>query len=281
MDIIRSAAEMQERALSLRREGRRISFVPTMGFLHEGHLSLMRIARERGDVLVASLFVNPTQFGPGEDFERYPRDFDRDEGLCRAEGVDILFYPRAAEMYAADDSTEVREHQVTDGLEGAWRPGHFTGVLTVVAKLFLLIQPDTAVFGQKDGQQLAAVRRMVRDLKFPVEIVAGPTVREPDGLAMSSRNAYLGDDERARALCVSRALTRARDLAAEGADVEALRAAMRDILQNTAGVDIQYAEVVDGETFCPVESLVEGARAAIAVKLGRTRLIDNMEVSGA
>ena len=206
MDIIRSPKEMQCRALELKREGRIVGFVPTMGFLHEGHLSLMRIARKRCDVLVASIFVNPTQFGPDEDLDAYPRDFGCDESLCEEEGVDLVFYPEPATMYAADASVWVDEVSLSTGLCGAAREGHFRGVCTVVAKLFNLVLPDLAVFGEKDAQQVRIIERMVRDLDFPVEIVRGPIVREPDGLAMSSRNKYLSGQQRKNALCLRRSL---------------------------------------------------------------------------
>lgn len=206
MDVLTAPEEMQSRALTWKRAGTLTGLVPTMGFLHEGHLSLVRIARERSDNLVLSLFVNPTQFGPGEDLDRYPKAVERDLDLCRREGVDVVFLPEAGGMYADDSSVSVGETVLSRGLCGASRPQHFTGVLTVVAKLFNLCQPDLAVFGEKDAQQLRLIRRMVRDLNFPVDIVSGPILREEDGVAMSSRNSNLSPEARAQAPLLRQAL---------------------------------------------------------------------------
>ncbi len=274
MKIIRSIPEMQEQSEAWRRAGERIGFVPTMGFLHEGHLSLMRIARKHSSRLVASIFVNPTQFGPNEDFSRYPRDFERDEALCRAEGVDVLFYPEAAEMYAPDFSTWVTEESLSKPLCGASRPGHFRGVCTVVTKLFLAVAPHTAVFGRKDAQQALVIRRMVRDLNFPIEIVIGPIVREPDGLAMSSRNAYLSPDERQRALALSRGLRKAEAAYEAG---ERRAAALRGIVEAEIAASqgrIDYVQLVARENLAPLDPAVD--RPAMAVFYGKTRLIDNV-----
>ncbi len=268
---------MQKEALALRRRGRSIVLVPTMGFLHEGHLSLIRRGRRLGDVLVVSLFVNPTQFGPGEDLDRYPRDFRRDARLCRAEGVDILFAPRAEDLYAPDHSTWVLEERLSRGLCGRSRPGHFRGVTTVVAKLFHIVSPDVAVFGRKDYQQAMVIRRMVRDLDFPVKIVTAPTVREPDGLAMSSRNAYLDGDHRRQATSLKKALDAAVSALNGGQrDAERIRRLLRRRIRAAApDARIDYAEVVDAETLEPVRTISGPVALALAVYLGETRLIDN------
>mgnify|MGYP005841040081 CR=1 FL=1 len=276
MEMITTAAAMQARSRDWRRAGRRIGFIPTMGALHEGHLSLVRLARERGDVVVVSIFVNPTQFGPHEDFAKYPRTLDRDAELCRAVGVDALFVPAVGDMYAPDASTWVVEERLSRGLCGASRPGHFRGVCTVVARLFHLVQPDLAVFGEKDAQQLRVIRRMTRDLGFPVEIIAGPIVREPDGLAMSSRNRYLSAEERRQALCLKRALDAAVARHAAGErDAEVLRETLRSAIAAEPGVRLDYAEIVDDETLESVARCDRPCLAALAVFIGRTRLIDN------
>lgn len=277
MEIIRTVHDMQQRAMALRAQGKRIGFVPTMGYLHEGHLSLMRLARQHSDAVIVSIFVNPTQFGPGEDFERYPRDFARDEELCRKEHVDILFYPETADMYAADASTWVVEEKLSRGLCGASRPGHFRGVCTVVAKLFNIVLPHVAVFGEKDGQQLRVIERMVRDLNFPVQIVRGPTVREPDGLAMSSRNAYLSPDERHQAVVLYRALLKAELLVKESRirDAATIKNAIRSAIEHAPDARIDYVELVDEATLEPVDAIERPCMAAVAVYFGKTRLIDN------
>ncbi len=277
MEIIRTVQQMQERALALRGQGQRIGFVPTMGYLHEGHMSLVRLARRHADVVVVSIFVNPTQFGPHEDFERYPRNFARDEEMCRREKVDIIFYPEVAEMYAPDASTWVVEEKLSRGLCGASRPGHFRGVCTVVAKLFNIVLPHAAVFGEKDGQQLRIIERMVRDLNFPICIIRGPTVREPDGLAMSSRNAYLTPDERSQAVVLSRALEKAQLLVREAnvRDTATLIAAIRNAIEHAPDARIDYVEIVDDVTLEPVNAVDRPCMAAVAVFFGKTRLIDN------
>jgi len=276
MDIITTAAGMQQRSREWRRAGRRIGFVPTMGALHEGHLALVRRARERSDAVAVSIFVNPTQFGPNEDFARYPRPFERDAELCRAAGADAVFHPGVEEMYAPDASTWVTEERLSRGLCGAARPRVVPGVCTVVARLFNLVQPDLAVFGEKDAQQLRVIRRMVRDLGFPVEIVSHPIVREPDGLAMSSRNRYLSPEERRQALCLRRALDAvlARHTAGER-EAAALRAVLRAAIAAEPGARLDYAEVVDDETLEPVARCDRPCLALLAVFIGRTRLIDN------
>jgi pantoate--beta-alanine ligase len=276
LEVIRGAAAMQAWALQARRRGVRIGFVPTMGALHEGHLSLVRLARAESDIVVLSIFVNPLQFGPAEDLARYPRDFERDEALCRGAGVDVIFYPDPAEMYAPDHSAYVEETRLSLGLCGTARPGHFRGVTTVVAKLFNLVQSDVAVFGQKDAQQARVIARMVRDLSMPVRVVVGPIVREPDGLAMSSRNRYLGPAERRDALCLRRALDLAERLHREGQrDAHALRDALVAEIGKTPAASIDYVEIVDGDTLAPVREVAGGTLVALAVRIGATRLIDN------
>ncbi len=279
--ILRTTDEMQAAAREWRRAGRRVGLVPTMGYLHAGHLSLVALARARADVVVVSLFVNPIQFGPAEDLAAYPRDFERDAELCRAAGVDALFHPAPEAMYPAGASTRVTETRLSRGLCGASRPGHFEGVCTVVAKLFNLVQPDLAVFGEKDGQQLRVIRRMARDLNFPVEIVAGPTRREPDGLAMSSRNVYLNPEERAQALCLRRALEIAERRYAGGErDAARLRAAVAAEIARAPLARVEYIEIVDDDTLEPVTALTRPALVALAVFIGRTRLIDNLVLPG-
>lgn len=276
MKIVRLPAELQTDMLALRRAGRRIGLVPTMGCLHEGHASLIRLARQHAEVVVVTLFVNPTQFGPSEDFARYPRTFEHDADLCRAEGADVLFAPAADAMYAADRSTWITEESLARGLCGASRPGHFRGVCTVVAKLFNLAVPDVAVFGEKDAQQLRVIRRMVRDLDIPVQIVPGPTVREPDGLAMSSRNRYLSPEARREAICLRRALDRAEALVQGGErSVAAIRSAMEAVVGEATSARIDYIALVDDETMEPLETLERPALVALAVFVGGVRLIDN------
>ena len=276
MQIIRSASDLQRTALALRSAGKRIGCVPTMGFLHAGHLSLVKLARERSDVVILTLFVNPTQFGPQEDLAKYPRNFERDAARCREAGVDILFAPEAAEMYVADASIYVVEEQLSRGLCGASRPGHFRGVCTVVAKLFNLCLPHVAVFGEKDAQQLRIIRRMTRDLNFPVEIVSGPTLREADGLAMSSRNTYLSADERPQALVLKCALDEAARIFQAGErDATVLKTAMHRIITQAPAAKIDYVEIVDDATLEPVPTLQKPVLIALAVFIGKTRLIDN------
>ena len=267
---------MQQEALLLRGNGRTIGLVPTMGYLHEGHLSLIRLARERANAVVVSIFVNPTQFAPNEDLTRYPRDFVRDEALCQSQGADMVFYPTATDMYLPDHSVYVVEESLTSGLCGASRPTHFRGVATVVAKLFNLALPQVAVFGEKDAQQLRVIKRMVRDLNFPVSIVPGPIVREPDGLAMSSRNVFLSTEERAQALCLRRALDRAEELFRQGErkTAELLRN-MQEVMAQCPAARIDYIECVDDESLKPVTEIGKPCLIAMAVFVGKTRLIDN------
>ncbi len=275
MRMIQDPQEMQDLAKALRRTGKTIGFVPTMGFLHEGHQSLMRIARARCDVLVVSIFVNPAQFGPNEDYGSYPRDFERDERLCCESGVDFLFYPTPVSMYLDGHSVWVDEQVLSNTLCGAARPGHFRGVCTVVAKLLNLVLPEFMVLGEKDAQQLRVLRRMVLDLNIPVEIVSGPTVREPDGLAMSSRNKYLTPQERQDAVALSQGLKQAQELFASGErDVTRLKSAISTIISETSGV-VDYIDVVDNETLRPFRGFGDCALVALAVKFSNARLIDN------
>ena len=277
MKIIASASEMQQTALALRAAGNRLAFVPTMGNLHDGHLSLVRLAKTRADVVVVSIFVNPTQFGPHEDFAAYPRTFEADRALCEREGVDLIFHPSVPDMYPEGASVSVIESSLSRTLCGAARPGHFAGVCTVVAKLFNLVLPHVAVFGEKDAQQLRIIRRMVRDLRFPVEIVAGPTAREADGLARSSRNQFLAAEQRPQAVCLRRALDEAeRRFVAGERDPAALVAAMRAVVARAPAAKIDYVEIVDDETLQPLAGpIARPALAALAVWVGQPRLIDN------
>ena len=274
MKIVSTVAEMQ--ALSRARKGPRV-LIPTMGALHAGHVSLIRLARENaganGEVAV-SIFVNPLQFEPGADFSRYPRPESADEEVCRKEGVDLIFRPAPNEMYADDRSTFVEETMLSERLCGASRPGHFRGVSTVVSKLFHLLAPDAAVFGEKDFQQLAIVRRMVRDLDFPIEILAGPTVREADGLALSSRNQYLSGDERAQAPLVRVALLEASNSEEKAADK--VLAQVRQRIESAPLARIDYAEIVGADDLQPRLTIAPRTLLAVAVFFGRTRLIDNI-----
>lgn len=275
MRVLATAQEMQEASRIWRRQGETVGLVPTMGFLHEGHLSLIRRCRKLTARTVVSIFVNPTQFGPTEDYETYPRDTGRDCDLCRREGVDVVYLPTTASMYADDHSTWVEESSVSKGLCGRSRPGHFRGVTTVVTKLFNAVLPDLAVFGQKDAQQTAVIRRMVRDLNFPVDIHVLPTVREADGLAMSSRNVHLSAADRRRALCIHGGLERARVLVKEGIrETDQINAAVRDALA-AESVHVDYIEVVDPNSLKPLACLDRPALLAVAAWVGDVRLIDN------
>lgn len=276
MDTIFSVAEMNRFASLAGKEGKSISFVPTMGFLHEGHVSLIRAARKRGDVCVVSIFVNPAQFGAGEDFQSYPRDLEHDTEIALKSGVDVLFVPGAAEMYPKGYQTYVDVEEITLPLCGASRPGHFRGVATVVAKLFNIVKPDSAFFGEKDYQQLTVIRRMVEDLNMGVEIVGMQIVREPDGLAMSSRNAYLSPAERKSARCLSRAISAAVELYRSGErSVPLLRNEALRILGEEPAAHVDYVELRDGESLAEVDTAGDGTVLALAVRIGATRLIDN------
>lgn len=286
MRVIEQPGAMQRLARRWQREGVRIGFVPTMGYLHEGHLSLVRVARRavgRSGRVVVSIYVNPTQFGPGEDLERYPRDLPRDLRLCREAGVDVVFAPDDARMYPGRSegrySTYVVEEQLSRTMEGAARPGHFRGVTTVVAKLFHLVLPDVAVFGAKDWQQAAVIRRMVRDLNFPVRILVAPTVREPDGLAMSSRNAYLNPDERRQATVLFEAIQLVRQKVRAGPKpAHQLKREVARLVASRPRARLDYVEFFDSDTLEPVRQVRPGTHMALAVFLGTTRLIDNAQL---
>ncbi len=279
LTTVRSAHEMAALAATWDRP---VALVPTMGALHAGHLALIERARQAvgdGGVVVVSIFVNPLQFGPTEDLSKYPRPLERDLALCVERGVDYVFRPDAADMYGAGQSISVHETLLTTGLCGRSRPGHFDGVCTVVAKLFNLVRPTLAVFGMKDYQQLAVIRRMVRDLNFPLTILPAETVREPDGLALSSRNLYLSAEERAQAPVLRRALLHAAEAACEGEeDTEKLETILRDELSGASLARVDYAEIVDAENLQPVALIEKPTLLALAVFFGRTRLIDNLVV---
>jgi pantoate--beta-alanine ligase len=275
MKVTTTVAETRTILLPHRRSGATIGLVPTMGAFHEGHLSLMRAARAQADVVVVSLFVNPAQFGPSEDLGGYPRDFERDRALAEAEGVDLLFAPDVDEVYPDGFDTTVDVGGITQPLEGEKRPGHFAGVTTVVTKLFNMVGPDIAWFGQKDAQQALVIRKLVRDLDMPVRIEVAPTVREHDGLAMSSRNAYLTGDERPRAAALSRALTAAADTVAAGrVDAADVLAAARAEL-DAARVEPEYLELLSADDLSPAERVNGNTLLAVAARVGKARLIDN------
>lgn len=280
MDTVTTESELRAAISGWREAGEIVGFVPTMGALHEGHVSLVRLAGRQAERVVVSIFVNPTQFGPGEDFETYPRDPQSDADKLAEDGVDLLFLPDVETVYPPGAVTRVRlEGPPAEGLEAAHRPGHFEGVATVVTQLFQLVQPDVAVFGRKDAQQLAVVQRLVRDLHIPVSIVAGETVREPDGLALSSRNAYLSEDERQAACVLFQALQTAEERIREGErNAAAIRATMRDLLLAEPRARVDYAEVVDAATFLPVERIEGEVVLPVAVHIGETRLIDNIHL---
>jgi len=279
-EVIRAPAEMRARAEDQRRDGRRVCVVPTMGYLHDGHLSLLSAGRARSDLLVMTLFVNPTQFGPGEDLARYPRDEAGDLEKARAAGVDLVFAPEAAAMYPDGYQTRIELGPLAAPLCGASRPAHFAGVASVVCKLFHITQPHLAVFGQKDFQQLAIIRRMVRDLDFAIEIVGMPIVREPDGLALSSRNAYLSPEERGQALALSRGLRAAEALFAGGQrQAAALVAAARREIEAAPLARIDYLELRDADSLAAIDAVEARAVLALAVFFGKTRLIDNTVLS--
>jgi pantoate--beta-alanine ligase len=277
LKICTTIDEMRNASRAARHAGKRVGFVPTMGALHEGHLSLVRAARAASDVVAASIFVNPTQFGPTEDLAKYPRSFERDRELLEREGVELLFAPSVEEMYPAGAETWVTVEGLSEKLDGGSRPGHFRGVATVVAKLFHAVEPDAAFFGQKDAAQVAVIRRMVRDLNLAVEIVVCPIVREADGLAMSSRNAYLDPEQRKRALVLHRSLMRVQELAQAGErEAAKLRAAGRAEVAGESSVRLDYFEIVDPDTLDPVAEVSGGALVAVAAFVGSTRLIDNI-----
>ncbi len=279
MRTITRVAEMKAASAAWRKEGKAIGFVPTMGSLHEGHLSLVRESCRRADVTVVSVFVNPTQFGPQEDFARYPRDLARDAALLEAEGVDVLFHPHESEMYRPGYRTYVEVHGLQDRLCGASRPGHFRGVATVVNKLFNIVRPDLAFFGWKDAQQLILLQRMIRDLDMDVEIVGLPLVREPDGLAMSSRNAFLSPPERKAATVLSRSLKNAEEAIRAGErDAGKLLAIIKSAIETEPLVRIDYVEIVDQGSLEPLATVAGDILIALAVFAGATRLIDNIRI---
>jgi pantoate--beta-alanine ligase len=285
MRVVSSVAAMQRLALGWRRGDVRVGFVPTMGYLHAGHLSLVHRARKlagRKGKVVVSIYVNPTQFGPNEDLAKYPRDLNRDRGLCRAAGTDVLFIPGDRAMYEAGHSTYVVEERLSRSMEGESRPTHFRGVTTVVAKLFNIVLPDVAVFGAKDFQQAAVIERMTRELNFPVKIVVAPTVREVDGLAVSSRNKYLEGDLRRQALSLSQAIGRAREAVKNGGPVKAegLRNELRALIERQPAARVDYIEFFDRKTLAKVETVDGKTRMALAVWVGATRLIDNAALGG-
>ena len=280
MEVVHTIPELRTAVARARQAGKSVGFVPTMGCLHEGHLSLIRRAKQETGFVVVSIFVNPTQFGPNEDFAKYPRTFEDDRRGCEAAGASLIFAPSAADFYPAGASTWVDVEGVSDGLCGEFRPGHFRGVATVVAMLFNAAQADVAVFGRKDLQQLAVIRRMVRDLHFPVRIIAHETVREPNGVAMSSRNRYLSAEQLTEATAIPAAMEAAKALARTGVtDALRLQAAAQAVLAAQPALKSQYCEIVDLETMAPVASTA-GKRCAIAVAchLGATRLIDNADL---
>jgi pantoate--beta-alanine ligase len=280
-EIIRDGRALRQRILAARQDGQTVGLVPTMGALHEGHLSLVDAARTECDLAIVTIYVNPTQFAPSEDFRRYPRDFDRDLGLLGTRGCDLVFAPSDETMYGPGDATFIDVGPMAMVLEGEFRPTHFRGVATVVMKLFQLAPADRAYFGRKDYQQTLVVRRMVEDLKVPIDIRVCPIVRETDGLAMSSRNVYLSADERRRAHALSKSLRLAEKLANEGeCDVETIRSAMRREIESAGGIDVQYIAFVADGSVTPVSRIEGPTTIALAANVGQTRLIDNTLVEG-
>ena len=277
MYICHKVSEIRSFVKEMRAKGRGISFVPTMGYLHQGHLELMRQAKRQGDVVVVSIFVNPTQFGPNEDFARYPRDMDRDVSLAEEVGVEAIFNPGVEEIYPEGYCTYVDVERITEGLCGLTRPGHFRGVATVVAKLFNIVMPDRAYFGQKDAQQVLVIKRMAADLNMDLEVVTVPTIRETDGLAMSSRNIYLDSDQRRAALVLSQSLQAAADAVAAGErDVAGIRQLVVEMIEKEPLAIIDYVEIYSHPDLATIKELNDPALLAIAVKIGQTRLIDNI-----
>ncbi len=276
MEIIYNIPLMQKKADQLRVKGKKIGFVPTMGFFHEGHLELMRVARKNADVVVVSIFVNPIQFGPSEDYSRYPRDIERDKKKAQEVGVDILFIPSVEEMYPEGFQTKVRVEKLTQHLCGLFRPGHFDGVTTVVTKLFNIVKPHIAVFGEKDYQQLLVIKRMVKDLNMDIHIIGVPTVREADGLAMSSRNTYLTPEERKSALCLKKSIDLAKEMVEKGeTDASVIKKKVEELISSYPFTKIQYVSICDPETLEEVSQIKDKALIAMAVFVGNARLIDN------
>ena len=275
MKIVGTVKEVREQVKEWKKQGLSVGFVPTMGYLHEGHKSLMDAARKGNDKVVVSIFVNPMQFGPTEDLATYPRDLDHDAALCECAGVDLIFHPEAEEMYEKDFCSFVDMTGLTEGLCGKTRPIHFRGVCTVVNKLFNIVTPDHAYFGQKDGQQLAVIKRMVRDLNMDIEIVGCPIIREEDGLAKSSRNTYLSSEERKAALILSKTVALGKELAKTEKDANKVVEAMKKNIETEPLAKIDYVEAVDALSMAPVEKLEGTCMLAMAVYIGKTRLIDN------
>lgn len=274
MQVTKTVAETRALVKNWRKEGKTVGLVPTMGYLHEGHASLIRRCREENDIVVVSVFVNPTQFGPNEDLEAYPRDFQRDSALCASLGADLIFHPEPEDMYQ-NPCAYVSIETLSDNLCGKSRPIHFRGVCTVVSKLFNIVSPDRAYFGQKDAQQLAIIRKMVKDLNFDIEIVGCPIIREEDGLAKSSRNTYLSPDERKAALCLSRAVRKGQEIISAGMESDSVLSEMRKVIQAEPLARIDYVSMVDALTMQDVEKVDRDVLVAMAVYIGKTRLIDN------
>ncbi len=276
MEVIESIDQMQQKAEAIRSQGKTIALVPTMGYLHEAHLELMRIGKRHADVLIISIFVNPTQFGPSEDYAQYPRDPEGDLQKAKSVGVDIVFMPSAEEMYPPGFQTNVSVRDLTQHLCGLSRPGHFDGVATVVCKLFNITKPHIAIFGQKDYQQLAVITRMVMDLNMDIQIIGASTVREPDGLAMSSRNAYLNEEERKSALCLKKSIDLAEEMARKGeTNAKNIKKAIKEFIAGHPFTEIDYVSLCDPVTLEDVEHLSDRTLLALAVRVGKTRLIDN------
>lgn len=279
MKVVRSPKSMHKICMDLKKEGKTIGFVPTMGYLHEGHLSLMKVAKRRSDVLVVSLFVNPTQFGPKKDFKRYPRNLQRDNRLLREMGCDFLFCPEIKDMYPERYDTYVDVEKMTKVLEGAFRPGHFKGVTTIVAKLFNIVQPEIAIFGQKDFQQAQVLKRMVKDLNFQVKILVAPTIREKSGLALSSRNSYLSKEEKKQAPVLYQSLRMAKKMIKTGErDSKKIKDKMRKFILKKPKARIDYISMNNSETLEPLKKLKGNVLISLAVRIGKTRLIDNVKI---
>lgn len=279
MKVIKFVRQMQQFAANAKNKGKTIGFVPTMGYLHQGHISLMRQAKKDTDIVVASIFVNPAQFGPKEDFKKYPRDFKRDCALLKSAGVDIVFSPKVKDMYPNNYQTYVEVTGLSKYLCGKARPGHFKGVATIVTKLFNIVKPDIAYFGQKDVQQAIIIKQMACDLNMDCQIKTMPIVREPDGLAMSSRNVYLNPSERKHALVIKNALQKASDMInSDEKDLRVIKAAMRRIIKSSPAAKIDYISIVDLQTLRDIKSVRGRFFIALAIKIGKTRLIDNAEI---
>ena len=275
MKVVYTISEVRELVKQYKRDGLTVGFVPTMGYLHEGHGSLIKRAKEENDIVVVSTFVNPIQFGPNEDLDKYPRDQKRDEEVCETYGGDVMFLPSVEEMYPEERKTTVSVEGLTAGLCGAKRPGHFNGVTTVVTKLFNIVLPDRAYFGQKDAQQLAIIKKMVQDMNFDVEVVGCPIVREEDGLAKSSRNTYLSDEERKAALCLSKSVKKGMEIIKEGISAKEVLDEMKKVINQEPLAKIDYVSMVDSLTMEDVETVDRDVLVAMAVYIGKTRLIDN------